>query len=655
MPLDLFPSNVLAGTTVQKTYSASYSGEFGGGVIDLQTLAVPYEPFLALGFSVGGNTETTFDDGLVYYGSDTDWTGYDDGTRDTPDKLDLALRQRLRVNEANFTDDELQDIGQSFVNAPLNLLQRSSSIDPNYSIDVSAGTSVDLGWGSLGVVAVAGFDNSWRTRIGVQQEGLVQGSDIEVRTDYDYASTQNDVVLNGLLGLGLDWGQNEIRWTNLYVHSTTKEARSRVGYDDAAGADVRDDYTEWFERALINTQLAGAHEFGDLQVDWRTAFARTSRDAPYEKGIRYRLVNGVYLHNASQEQNYTRFSEVEDSVFSAGLDLAYTLPLSSVREVILSGGVAYMDNDRHAEAREFRFLALNNSLSLAEQMQRVDFLLSDYNIRPDGLVIRETTGADGAAAYEAALETKAAYVQADAEILPLVRLAAGVRYEDATQSVTPVDLFSGTVSQITEPLENAYWLPTATVTWNFYEDMQLRLGASKTIARPQFRELAPQQYLDPDSDRLFIGNPYLTDSELLNIDARYEWYFANQQYLTLGAFYKDIDKPIESVVNEAGSSVQQTYINAPKAILYGVEAEVKKVFEPVLDTPWLSSKRWLIQANYTYSKSEVQVESGDVVFPLAGGGASRPAEDYVADGSQQQGQYEHQANQQFGIEDDVAP
>jgi hypothetical protein len=35
------------------------------------------------------------------------------------------------------------------------------------------------------------------------------------------------------------------------------------------------------------------------------------------------------------------------------------------------------------------------------------------------------------------------------------------------------------------------------ITWNFMEDMQLRLHASKTIARPQFRELAPQQFLDP--------------------------------------------------------------------------------------------------------------------------------------------------------------
>src|SRR3990167_1807394 len=46
VPLDLFPSNVLAGVTVQKTYSVNYPGEFGGGVINLRTLSIPNEPFL---------------------------------------------------------------------------------------------------------------------------------------------------------------------------------------------------------------------------------------------------------------------------------------------------------------------------------------------------------------------------------------------------------------------------------------------------------------------------------------------------------------------------------------------------------------------------------------------------------------------------------
>src|SRR3990167_5587497 len=69
VPLDLFPSNILAGTVVQKTYSASYPGEFGGGVIDLQTVSTPVEPFLSIGFSVGGNSETDREEGLTYYGS----------------------------------------------------------------------------------------------------------------------------------------------------------------------------------------------------------------------------------------------------------------------------------------------------------------------------------------------------------------------------------------------------------------------------------------------------------------------------------------------------------------------------------------------------------------------------------------------------------
>jgi TonB-dependent receptor len=488
----------------------------------------------------------------------------------------------------------------------------------------------------------------------VQQEGFVQGGNIEVRTDYDYSSTQNDIVLNGLFGASLQWGSHEIKWTNLYVHSTSKEARSRAGNDELAGAQVRDDYTEWFDRSLTNTQLVGTHEFGALEIDWRAAYARSTRDAPYEKGIRYRLVNGVYEHNASQEQNYTRFSEVEDTIASGGVDFKYTLALSDTRDAILSGGLAYSDNDRHAEAREYRLLALNNSLPQEVRRERVDYLLSDFNIGPDLLVIRETTGSEGAAAYRAALEVQGAYVQVDAEVIPLVRAAVGVRYEDATQSVTPIDLFGGTPPAAPAPLENQYWLPAATITWNFAEDMQLRFGASKTIARPQFRELAPQQYLDPDLDRLFIGNPYLVDTELLNFDARYEWYFAAEQFVTLGAFYKDLDKPVEAVVNESGATVQQTYINAPKARLYGAEIEVKKYFGPIMDTGWLATKRWLVGANYTYSKSEVQVAEGDLVYPLAGGGASRLAQDYVKDGSPLQGQSKHMANVQFGFEDEEA-
>src|SRR5688500_12374127 len=38
VPLDLFPTNVVASSLVQKTYSPTFTGEFGGGVINVTTV-----------------------------------------------------------------------------------------------------------------------------------------------------------------------------------------------------------------------------------------------------------------------------------------------------------------------------------------------------------------------------------------------------------------------------------------------------------------------------------------------------------------------------------------------------------------------------------------------------------------------------------------
>jgi TonB-dependent receptor len=647
VPLDLFPSSILAGATVQKSYSPNYPGEFGGGVIDLQTVAVPDEPFFQVEVGTSGNTETSLKKGLTYYGSDTDFLGYDDGARDKPAELRAALATGKRINSSNFTNAELTRIGQSLVNAPLNLIQRKNKIPLGFSADISAGQSFDLGWGHLGVVALGGFENDWRTRQGKQQEGLEQNGKLEPRTNYDFTATSNNVTVNGLLGLGLEWGENQIRWTNLYIHKTTKSARQRAGEDYLAGQTVLDSYTEWFERDLLDTQLAGKHQFGAWNFDWRASYAKSERDAPYEKFIRYRLDNGVYYHSASQEQNATSFSELNDTVASGGFDVQYTLPLSSGRDAVFSGGYAYMDNQRDAERRDFRYQG--GAIPLTVQQERVDFLLSDYNIAQGYLTFTEITGGDGAAAYDAGLKVHAAYGQVDAELLPRLRTSLGVRVEDGKQRVQVVDLFGGAAASPTR-LDETYVLPAATLTYNFYEDMQFRVGASKTIARPQFRELAPQQYFDADTDRLFIGNPYLKDTELLNFDARVEWYFAAGQYLSGGVFYKDLDRPVEAVVSEQGATIVQTYVNAPKATLHGFEVDFRKFFELPFEGPLFDGKRWMIGANYTYTNSDIKVSQGDVVFPLAGAGASRPASDYVKDGSQLQGMSEHLANIQFGYE-----
>lgn len=653
VPLDLFPSEVLGGVTVQKSYSVSYPGEFGGGVIDLQTLSTPTQPFFSMQASVSGNTETSGKESLIYYGSRTDFTGFDDGTRDVPGPLQAAFSSGNRILAGpNYSDTQLRAIGQSLVNAPLRLLQRDT-VPADFGLRVTGGTTTETGFGTLGAVFVAGYNNSWQVRRGVQQEGRIDVGALVPYADYTFESNQNDIQLNFLGALSLTNENNALKWTNFYVRNVTKEARTRAGYNDLAGNVVRDDYTEWFERQLFSTQLAGEHSFGDgaWDLSWRAAWAQTTRDAPYETRFGYgQRPDGTFVHNI--QSNRISFSELEDTLLSGGADLSYTLPLSDERDAVFSFGVSSLDNDRTSETRELRFTA-PNGLTTELVESRVDYLFSDANIGPV-FQIEEVTGSNGAAAFDGDLQVNAAYAQVEAEVIPLVNLTVGVRYEDGQQTVTPRDLFGGSTGYVPTEISEEYVLPAATVTWNFAEDMQFRVAASKTIGRPQFRELAPQQYTDPESDRTFTGNPYLVNTEILNLDARWEWYFARNQYVTAGVFYKDLDKPIESSVVDQGASISQTFLNAPNAVVQGFEVEGKKYFEFGSDMDFIANKRWLIQANYTFSDSQVNVEAGDTVITQNSLGVAQPASFYVVDGSRLQGQSEHVANLQLGWEDDVA-
>src|SRR5690606_31682546 len=164
------------------------------------------------------------------------------------------------------------------------------------------------------------------------------------------------------------------------------------------------------------------------------------------------------------------------------------------------------------------------------------------------------------------------YGQVQWRPLDTLSVQAGVRYEDGVQSVTPLGALN-TAMPVSK--SNEYWLPGATVTWEATDDLQLRLSGSRTIARPQFRELVQQRYFDPETNRSYRGNPFLTDSELTNFEARAEYYLGRGSRASLAGFYKNIERPIEAYIAPEQGALVTGFANAPKATLYGAEAEVK--------------------------------------------------------------------------------
>ncbi|PCD03578.1 TonB-dependent receptor [Sphingomonas spermidinifaciens] len=640
VPLDIFPTNVIASSLVQKSFSANYPGEFGGGVINLTTRAAPKESFLQFGGSVGFDTVTTAELGYTYDGGSHDWLGYDSGERSIPDFIREAGRTGAIV-----TPDQVVQL----TNAETSLVFENRNIPANFSGELSAGTSFDLGTARIGVITGGGLSNTWRTRDAIQQVPLdAQGG---LAGDARSVATDHRALVNGLFGVGAEVGRHRFRWTNLYVHDTLKQA-IMSDIEDQNNQPLFQQNTNWFERQLFTTQGVAELKFDRLSVDLRGAYANTQRNSPYERTFVYFFEGGLindYVNNLTGQQGVAQiaFSELNEDLWSGGVDLAYDF--GGDRPLTLQAGYAYSDADRTSFRYQFRYQA-GTPLNDAQKQQRPDFLLSDLNVQLNNIFLQNESNVQGAAAYTASLRTHAGYAQVEAEVADGLRAQVGVRYEDAEQRVLPVGAnVAGT------NLTNGYWLPASTITWNFARDMQLRLHASKTIARPQFRELAPQLYLDFESNRQFVGNPFLTDSELWNLEARYEWFFARDQRITLAGFYKRIDNPIEAFGSPgAGSSALLTsFSNAPSARLYGGELELQKYFP--LDGLGLgdlfATKRALLIANYTYTKSELNAQDQPVVSPFGGTGATLPARFLFQDGASLVGQSDHIVNAQFGLED----
>ena len=651
VPLDIFPTNIIASALVQKSYSPNYPGEFGGGVINLTTQATPNETFIAFDGSVGGDTITTDNLGYTYYGSDTDWLGFDDGTRDVPDFVRSAGE-----NGATITPEQATQL----VNAPTTLLQKNKQIQPNWSLGFNAGTSVNLGAGvELGIIAAAAISNSWRTRDALQQTSDATG---RLETEFQTVLTDNRVLVNGLLGIGLEVGDHRLRLTNVYIHDAVKQGRLSSGFDvnNAPPTEGQPDpllvqNTFYFERELYDLQGVAELRFGSLSADIRGTYAKTKRDSPYERGFSYAYNPLIedYQNSLSggNETASIGFSELDETVYGAGADLSYRLP-TAIRATV-TGGYAFSENERNSTRYFFRYRGrLGNRVDPVTAQLRPDFLISDFSIITNGINL-VPEAALGATEYDASLRVHAGYLMAEVEPIENVRVQGGVRYEDAVQTVATDGGFLPT------RLNNDYWLPALTVTWELQDNMQLRLHGSKTIARPQFRELAPQLFQDFESDRQFFGNPLLTDSELLNAEARYEWFFGRDQRLTAAAFYKKIDNPIEAVVTAIGETteVQTGFSNAPQADLYGVELELQRYFPLESLGSFFATRRLLVIGNYTYTKSELKVGDELVPDPIQPNdptnqmGLFIPASLIFESGAPLTGQSDHLVNLQLGIED----
>ncbi len=130
-------------------------------------------------------------------------------------------------------------------------------------------------------------------------------------------------------------------------------------------------------------------------------------------------------------------------------------------------------------------------------------------------------------------------------------------------------------------------LPSINVTYNFTDELHLRLAGSQVIARPSFDQLSPASDASSASSGTFIiynsGNPNLKPTKANQFDASLEWYKSQQGSISLAVFYKDISNFVTTVNVDQEIAGQDftvvTVQNGDAATVMGVELAGQYLFD----------------------------------------------------------------------------
>lgn len=594
VPLDLFPTALLSRLSVAKSYGAELPGTFGGGALMIDTNSYPKSFDLRVKLSGAFDTSSTFRDGLHYSGGSLDYFGFDDGTRNLPDSVpnDRPLAAGLNGVDRSMTERAAEEFSNTWSVA-------RSNGGPNLGLGVTMGDTISLGGKKLGYLGTVSFGHKTTTRRQEVGKATIEGDELVSREQLENTSTAHKGSVGGLLnfGLKLDDG-DELSLFTLYTHTGEQTAERVLGYSDSDRENLDSSRLLFVERGLLFSQLRGKHIFfdaGDMELDWQGNASLTHREEPDTRDVAHHVLQDGRARFVKAPGSGERF-------FSHLLDLGtggsaqLGLPLDGVK---LTLGAGVQRSSRTFSARRFRFDQVDGSSSEPLFLPTEEMLSAD-RIGPDFYLEEKTLPTDE---YDASLFVAGAHVSADVTLLDPLRIIAGLRVESATQKLEGGSPFAqNTIPPDGVDYSNTSFLPTANLVYSLSEEMNMRAAYSYTLARPQFRELAPFLYFDFTRRRSISGNPDLVDTRIHNADLRWEWFFGSSQIFAASVFYKQLERPIEKVINNA-SNGDLTYANAEGATALGAELEVRTTFEKIHEALW----NLRAGANLTVVRSEISL------------------------------------------------
>ena len=631
VPMDIFPASLLASLQTVKTFSPDQPGGFAGGSVQVFTKDFPEELTMSLSMSTGLNTQATGADGLTYPGGSLDFLGFDDETRALPaiiqeNAAELPIRERGRFTTAGFTPEDIQEFGRAFSNT---WSPERQPVPANQSYKFSLGNSDTLFGKEFGYLGVLSYGNSHNYGTQVRNAFRIGLNDtLSPVTSYNVERSGNEVDWGSVLNASLRFSPgHQLSMRTLFTHTAEDETRTWEGFNADRNTDMRSARLRYVERELFSGQLAGTHdfEFGEpditdetqvdetaalprpgLSMEWRLTYSRASRDEPDTRETIYEdRGDGRFTFRDVTHSGSRFFFNLEDDEYNARVD--WRVPIGA--EGLFKFGGLWRNRERTFDARRFRFLPADNVDATVDLASPPEVLFQLDNIAPRVFELRESTRATDN--YLAVHDVYAGYLMLEMPMSQKWQFMTGVRIESSAQKVTTYDPFSASAQPIVADLETLALLPGINLTYRLTERMNLRAAASRTITRPDFRELAPFEFTDFVGGRTILGNPELERTQIHNYDFRWEAFPQLGGVVAVSVFYKRFQKPIEQIV-QPQAEVRITYENADAANNYGVELEARQnlgVLTPALSQFSINTNAALISSRVVLPDVGIQTSS----------------------------------------------
>ena len=415
-----------------------------------------------------------------------------------------------------------------------------------------------------GSVAFGVKRNNWNVLFSSTARNTFSSSTTE-RIDYlsstDLAYKYKDInfsqtkSLSGLLNV-VYLGQNRYSWKTLANYQTEDYFLNRTGENYDNVQNIYSNSSNAIRKMVVNTQFDAKIKTWDFNVGYNLML----RDQPdYRVNPTASYLNSGNPYLTAWRDTYRFWSVMDENAGNAAIN-------KSLGDFKV--GVGYLKKYRNFKARVFRYETID---MLGEVTNNTDRYTADFDL------------ANGFVMYE--------------KEMGLFKLNTGLRTEYNLFNIATAD-FSG--QKVNVEREYLDLLPSLNLTYSATEKTKWRTSLSKTLARPEFREVANFAYYDFVRNAQLLGNKDLEKSDIYNIDFKWELYPKAGEIFSVGVFGKKFIKPIEQIVADGSvpSNLALTYTNPPSALVYGLEMEFRKAINSWLD----------LYSNMAFIQSEVEVQ-----------------------------------------------